>query len=383
MNVVGIEYRPTYTVAALREAAQPPRILGDGHRSVIPNCILGDSWGSEAAATTESSWNGVSTQQPNVEHWRRLHSRLKEFTGCSKIRSADFQTVLVLSDAIDQKRLANLATQAEFRVDCVISPPQAAVASWLVRQASTPAAFRTVVAVTIGDISVEAAVFSVRIGDEPAISQSATVESCLHNGAGFWSQQLVKEILAHTAEQTEQLSGLHLWQAAMEAAQQMRLAPPESTVYWNGPLNSHWEIPSFTTDEVFGWPKVAAFSNWLRSAMKKLLAAFRLSEPDVLLISGVGADWPLSAFALTDLPPTVFSDPSTDIAIGATYWLSLPTVQPTKLTERSLPPAIEQAANHRPPSGSSNEGRPIQTGDSEFDRLLRDELNDTSPDSNE
>jgi hypothetical protein len=348
MNVVGIEARRTLTVVGLREGVYPPRIVGDGKRAVIPNAVLpGRAWGSDAAAAgaTAPVWEGDSSSGPwlgldAADFWTQLYARLVRFLGGLDPSAHGYRAVVAAAGSKGSPAaVAALARTAGFEDVTPISPPCAVLAGWLAARGDEPPGDQVVAVVTIGDTSAEAAAFAVRTGLQPVITAAAEVAALPGVGAAPWTAQVVAEVLGHLSEPAPEGIHLPLWQVALEFGMRLRRAGPRQMVRWFGPLEDRLMSPIRLSAEDFArWPGVSALCEWLPGAVPEATRTLGKSAPDVLLVAGVGAAWPLPARTFSDLPmPTISDDPAIDVALGATWWPRVAQGQaaPTPMTARA------------------------------------------------
>jgi hypothetical protein len=402
VNVIGIEWRRTYTVVALREGQHAPRLVGDGRRTVIPNAVgPGGAWGSDAALDgIFADWFGIPPAGPWTgalveEFWQRLHDRLTRFLGVLDPAAAGYRT-LIATPRLDRSPAAvAVAQSAGFAGATAVTPTEAVVAGWLFQQGKALEQERTVAVVTVGDVSAEAAVYYVQTGAEPAIIASADGGVLEGTGCAYWTDRIIRAVESRLPEQLPAQLRLRLWQAAREFGARLRRSAPDIPIHWNGPLEDRLiDAVSVSADDFAEWPEVAALFQWAPSALGKAVKALGRSAPDVLLVAGAGADWPLPAVFSKELPPSVITDfPAADVARGAAWHPELrphsrrpratpsfAQIEPEKWSPPPPPPPPELYAPP-PPISSEPPGLTLfgKLRPDELTRLLEEDQNELKP----
>ncbi len=376
MNVLGIEYRGTYSVVSLREGVYRPQLIGDGRRTLIPNAVgPGRLWGSEAGIhLNETPAPGPWLADCAAIFWQQLQRRVVRFLGGLQPAEHGCDCVIACAGTAEESSaVALLASAAGLPDATVVTPVQAAIALWLAGQINMSADEYTVAVVAVGDATAEATVFAVRTGLSPTILDAASGGILTGTGAGLWANKLLREVAAHLPDPISEDQGLSLWQAALEFGEGLRRAGATSLIRWSGPLEDRMVSPFRKSGEdLFDWPEMMDLTHWLSPAVQAGTRGLGRDQVDFLLVCGLGANWPLPAKAFLGLPePIISADPAADIAIGATWW--------PVLTQESL--AI-QSSELAPPMRNSDvrfhPRMPLPGGmsDRELARLLADELDE-------
>lgn len=397
MLVLGIEHRPTVIAAAIREGTFAPRLLDDGQRTLIPNVTSGSDWGSIAASDIRSGWNGTTRVPTADKLWNDLHRRMVRYLGGYEPGSREITTVA--ASATDSPS-AIIVAGSLLKVDQVISFSEAAIASWLSRQLTSDSQLRRVGVLTIGDTSAEAATVDVRVGPRPLLVEARGTSSCEGVGASFVTKQILDEIGGHASEGSQLTTPVAMWQSAMEMGDRLRRAPGNRSVAWTGPLQERLVAPmEITKEDFYAWPAVIRLHHWLHGSVRTMFLNYR---PEVVIVSGQGASWPIAPDVFSGLPnPAIPTDPSTDLAVGASYWPTLHAAS-RQLSSRMKSASssnlatsfvadrdIVAASNwfsdshpptpHEPPQSSLN--LPPGIGPGDLARLLNEELDDFPPEN--
>jgi hypothetical protein len=378
---------------ALREGEHPTRLVGDGHRSVIPNAVVaGRSWGSAAAAEGAfADWYGVPPAGPWLdrsasEFWGHLHARLTRYLGGLDPAAPGYQTVIVVPRTARPDAALAMAQTAGFEGVMPVSSTEAAVAGWLVEQLRTPVQEKTIAIVALGDVSAEAAAFIVETGEDPAIVASTDAEMLEGSGSAYWVDRILRELDSRLSGAPSTRLRLPLWQAAREFGARLRRSALHAPVRWNGPLEDRLTYSfSLSAGEFAAWPEVMALAEWLPPAVERAVQALDRTAPDVLLVTGAGAEWPVPSSIFADLPVATISDrPAADIACGAVWH---PEMQRRARAARTIPSFSLPAPEPWPPpdpapepprlsAGALDGRRSGELSSDEFTRLLDRELND-------
>lgn len=317
MKALGIELGEIVSSFALFESGNAPRQVGDGRYFVVPTAIEGTAWGSRAAGPG-SAWNGSARAANYTEFLRQVLARSAQFAGAALSEMAACRTV-VASFGEASEIVSNAAT-AGFRDVIAVAPAQALVAGWIRRCGDRLEGERVVAAVAIGDQATS--IGACRVVPTVLPVRQMTVPASLPIGISHWVSKVIHEVCRHVPHvEVDSRPMWELWVSAVELGDRSRRRPRQ-TAAWIGPYEGALLAPlEFASHDLTAFQNDSDFMLRVRRAIVSASSDLGRSVPDVLLLGGIGACWPITSDIWVGLPePVVSSDPASDIACGAASW---------------------------------------------------------------
>jgi hypothetical protein len=373
MNVFGIDYQRTLSVVCLRETARV-RSVGDGFVHLIPNAVSGEEqWGSRALLSSailggahwldDEAW---LNDEKAPAFWRGMFKRFYQYLGhLEPIAQNGYHVVIALQVAefaTAATKLAEICQAAGFRGIHILPAPHALLCRYLVanpRQDHSPS---VIVAVVVGDTSTSVTAFRVGWTGRPILTILES-SSCIHikgTGQAHWIKKIVEEVQSRLDEELPATYAIKIRDAAIEFGAQLSRAKSNQRAAWSGPMSERLARASLlltlTKQECAAWPEAATLLINLPRLIRKASAEIGgKTEPDLILVGGVGAVWHFAGDAAANVAPVWKSgNPQEDLAQGATWWHELalgnhPFIaneaakEQARLPDLRLSPPVEEA----------------------------------------
>lgn len=346
MNVVGLDYQRTLSVACLREGVTPvwpPVAVGDGRWRVIPNAAADpDVWGGDALARplvgrslgADEPGAGPWIGEGAASFWRGLARRVGRFLG-GVDPARHVHRIAVAVQAADRAAAAvevrRLSRQAGFAEPVLLSSSEAALVAFLADQYAprrpTPAPVpETLAVVVVGDRNVVVSGFRLESDRVPVRVVAATPPALIEEtGLAFWMDRLLGEVRSRCSELPADGSvGPALWQAALEWGPRLAFRrTDEEVVEWNGPLRERMAVPfQSCRRDGLSWNSVRPLRDGLPRRLADITAALGTSSGDMpIILAGVGALWPFAGSIAAAIGTVLTVDePELAVARGAAWW---------------------------------------------------------------
>jgi hypothetical protein len=342
VNGIGIDHQRDRTLVVVREGdALVP--IGDGRVWSIPSrADAAGRWGSWALAAAEDLALVQAAQtSPDLERvfWTGLCQRLSaHLGGLAPSRRQGFRVAVAVPDpgTDESRQLGGRLAEAGLPDAEIVASTDALLAAWLAlapHTADRPTVIATVVA---GD---EAAWVRAYI---PAASSQARA-SCgpIVRSPGTGHSAIVRRVLDLLLERLPELPD----PAALPALANGILAfaedlsravttDPASEIAWRGSYAAGLYTPlRLTPAEMASWPEPRALRVGLPLAVREAVQPLGegRSQPDLIVLGGLGSAWPFAAQALVGLGVSIWptpshgdgDDPRRLVATGATFWNGL------------------------------------------------------------
>jgi hypothetical protein len=317
MNGVGIDLQHAVTLAALREGdglLARTRLISDGQRCLIPNAVAEGRWGSAA-------YRGGSVKAERQAFLRHLAQRIHQYLGrVEPIPQNGYQVVVA---AHDDATAASDVESAGLDRAAIIASTDALLCRWLAENPDTDV--KLVATVAIGDTS--AAISAHQLSNTPRRVSRSPVSGRIDN-VGFldWTERLLGEVRARLRDVAVADEELTLRDGALEFAAKLRGATNDVAVPWTGPFRGQcYSIPTLSRRDCLVWPTAVTFAAEAPALVRRSVNALAAgSQPELVVLGGLGAVWPVAHDILRQHWPVWTSAlPEEDIAVGAAWWPSL------------------------------------------------------------
>lgn len=375
-GVFGIAADHTRVVLAVREADDGrgfTRSVGDGRRHLVPAAARPDGlWGSAAAERWLAALPTDTAPADHLDGWRvdphgpaflrGVGDRLTTYLGRTTPSSSRGWELCMAARPSDHRLLRSRAREAGLGTVATLAPTDALVCRWCTEPGAAVPASGRVVAVACGQRSTEVAEY--RVEAVPGEPRFARRESAwLEVGTGAAEAELAQRVLQRCREGVSPRSSLALLDGTLEFAAALRDVADGEEVAWHGALATHLFSPiRLTRAAVEQWPELAVTATAVAVEVDRQIAARPSEGTPLLLLGGIGAEWPSVEAALRRRAPVWRSRTSShDIATGATYWPALrglfetsarparpvPEVRTTPATGTTRSPAVDPVPGER------------------------------------
>ncbi len=334
--------------------ALPPSLQNDFDVSVAAAPVHADTVANDGDDLRPGPWiNDTET----ALFWRGARERLYRYLGRMPPTEEHGYRVAVAITAGDNalnaiRAVTNLARTAGLNDVDVVAAADALLCAFLAsgRQNNVLAAEAdernaiSIVAVAVGDTGTEVAGY--RLAPQASITSAPSIERAgspvfLPFGESHWVARLLGELRSRLREAPPPGQDLLLYDAARAWGAALGRASVSSAglrdnnvasprVMWDGPLRERLYAPlRLSLDECLrDWPEACALVDQLTGHIREgaRKAGAKNGVPDIVLIGGVGANWPFAAHAAasvvaTDATPRLLWQGGEEaVARGATWW---------------------------------------------------------------
>jgi hypothetical protein len=335
-GVFGLAAGDTRVVLAVREADDGrgfTRSVGDGRRHLVPAAAGPDGrWGSDAAehwlatrpegATPAGSLTGWRVDPSSTPFLRGVAERLTAYLGRTTPSSPAWE-ICVAAPEPDHGTLRSRAREAGLPAVTTLVATDALVSRWCTEPGAALPASGRVVAVVCGQATTEVALYHAQLGaDRPRFSRRASTR--LPVGTGAAEIELARRVLQRCAEGVPVRAALPVLDGTVEFAAALRETAVDEEIAWSGSLAGRMFSPlRLGPRAVVEWPALRGLASAVTAEVRRQLDADADAQHSLVLLGGLGAQWPVEGPLRRIAPVWRSRSPVHDIAMGATYWPAL------------------------------------------------------------